>query len=102
MITRVKIENGAAVNILPMFMFKALGKPENYFIPSDVSVCGLAGNTAQTKGILPVEYKVGSLNQCTAFFVIERTSSWNALLGRDWLHSNGCVPSTLLFYSFLI
>lgn len=79
------LNNGAAVNILPMFMLKALGKTESDLIPTDVAVCGFAGNTTQTKGILPVEWKVGSLNKCTAFFVIERTSSVKALLGRDWL-----------------
>jgi len=54
MITWVLIDNGAAVNILPMFMLKALGKTEGDLIPTDVSVCGFAGNTTRTKGSLPV------------------------------------------------
>ncbi|GKV15290.1 hypothetical protein SLEP1_g26087 [Rubroshorea leprosula] len=30
-----------------------------------------------------------------AFFVVETIATYNALLGRDWIHSSWCVPSTL-------
>ena len=36
----------------------------------------------------------------TAFFVVETTTTYNALLGRDWIHPNFCIPSTL--HQFLI
>ncbi|CAL1392898.1 unnamed protein product [Linum trigynum] len=31
----------------------------------------------------------------SAFFVVDGMISYNALLGRDWIHSNKCVPSSL-------
>jgi len=31
----------------------------------------------------------------TAFFVADVQGYYNALLGRDWLHANQCVPSTM-------
>ena len=31
----------------------------------------------------------------TAFFVIDSNAKYNALLGRDWIHTNKCVPSSL-------
>jgi hypothetical protein len=30
-----------------------------------------------------------------AFFVVDVKRRYNLLLGRDWIHSNGCVTSTL-------
>lgn len=33
------------------------------------------------------------------FFVVDSSSSYNVLLGRDWMHSNWCIPSSL--YQFL-
>ena len=36
----------------------------------------------------------------TAFFVVDSGASYNALLGRDWIHTNWCIPSTL--HQFLI
>jgi hypothetical protein len=31
----------------------------------------------------------------TAFFVVDVKGCYNVLLGQDWIHANGCVPSTL-------
>jgi hypothetical protein len=30
-----------------------------------------------------------------AFFMVNVKGKYNVLLGRDWIHTNGCVPSTL-------
>ena len=31
----------------------------------------------------------------TTFFVIDGNGSYSLLLGRDWIHANCCVPSTM-------
>ena len=31
----------------------------------------------------------------TIFFVIDEKGSYSLLLGRDWIHANCCVPSTM-------
>jgi hypothetical protein len=31
----------------------------------------------------------------TTFFVMDMKGRYNVLLGRDWVHANECVPSTL-------
>jgi hypothetical protein len=36
----------------------------------------------------------------TAFFVAETQGNFSLILGRDWIHANQCVPSTL--HQFLI
>ena len=38
---------------------------------------------------------VGGKTALTAFFVVKTSSYYNALLGRDWIHTAWCVPSTL-------
>jgi hypothetical protein len=38
---------------------------------------------------------VGSKTMPTAFFVVDVKGRYNVLLGRDWIHANGCVLSTL-------
>lgn len=47
-----------------------------------------------------MEVTVGSKTLPTTFFVIDGKASYVALLGRDWIHANCCVPSTM--YQFLI
>ena len=38
---------------------------------------------------------VGSKRSRSVFFVVDRKPSYNALLGRDWIHANRCVPSSM-------
>ena len=61
---------------------------------------GFTSVPVRTKGILPIELRVGRRNSMTAFFVVKTTAAYNALLGRDWIHPNFCIPSTL--HQFLI
>jgi hypothetical protein len=42
----------------------------------------------------------GSKSLTTAFFIIEVQCNYSVILGRDWIHVNHCVPSTL--HQFLI
>jgi hypothetical protein len=38
---------------------------------------------------------IGSKNLLTTFFVIEDKGAYSLLLGRDWIHANCCIPSTM-------
>ena len=94
-VNRVLVDNGAAINILPTFMLRKLLKTENDLIATDVSVSGFAGGATKMKGVIPIEVKVGSKVATVAFFVVNTDSTYNALLGRDWIHSNWVVLSSL-------
>jgi hypothetical protein len=94
-VNRVLVDNGAVVNILPTSMLRKLLKIENDLIAMDVSVSGFVGGATKTKGVIPIEVKVGSKVATVAFFVVNTDSAYNALLGRDWIHSNWVVPSSL-------
>jgi hypothetical protein len=47
-----------------------------------------------------MELTIGSKMVATAFFVSEVQGNFNIILGRDWIHANQCVPSSL--HQFLI
>jgi hypothetical protein len=38
---------------------------------------------------------IGSKTLLTTFFVIEGKGAYSLLLGRDWIHANYCIPSTM-------
>ena len=38
---------------------------------------------------------IGSKTLPTTFFVINGKGSYSLLLGRDWIHANCCIPSTM-------
>ena len=97
-VSRVLVDNGDALNVMPITMLKVLGKTEEDVIPTDVSMSGFAGGVTETKGCLPVELTVGRKKVMAPFFLIERTESYLERpfrLGRDWVHRNWCVPSSL-------
>jgi hypothetical protein len=52
------------------------------------------------KGIASMELTVGSKMIPTAFFITKIQDNCNAIVGRDLIHGNHCVPSTL--HQFLI
>ena len=94
-VNRVLVDNGAAINILSTSMLRKLLKTKNDLIATDISVSGFAGGATKTKRVIPIEVKVGSKVAIVALFVVNTDSTYNALLGRDWIHSNWVVPSSL-------
>jgi hypothetical protein len=56
---------------------------------------GFSGEAGDAKGFISNELTVGSKTVPMAFFVVDVKGRYNVLLGRDWIHANGCVPSTV-------
>jgi hypothetical protein len=54
----------------------------------------------EAQGIVSIELTIGSKLLVTTFFVIEVQGNYSVILGRDWIHTNRCIPSTL--HQFLI
>jgi hypothetical protein len=53
------------------------------------------GNPSEPEGAINVELTIGSKTLLTTFFIIDGKGSYSLLLGRDWIHANCCVPSTM-------
>jgi hypothetical protein len=94
-IRHMLIDGGASVNILPLSLFKKLGHVEGDLKRRNLSLSGFAGDPTKAKGIICKEVRVGNKTVPTAFFVVDVKGRYNMLLGRDWIHANECVPSTL-------
>ncbi|CAL9020092.1 unnamed protein product, partial [Prunus brigantina] len=92
---KVLVDTGATVNILPASVMKKLKKSSDELIPTETTVSGFVGDTTRSKGIIPLQVRVGGKIRMTAFFVVETTAPFSALLGRDWIHGSMCVPSSL-------
>jgi hypothetical protein len=62
---------------------------------TNMTISRFAREASNARGIISKELTVGSKIVPTAFFVVDTRGKYNALLGQDWIHVNGCVPSTL-------
>jgi hypothetical protein len=89
------IDGGASINILLLSLFKKLGHVQCDLKRTNLSLSGFAHDPKEAKGIIYKEVMVGSKTMPTTFFVVDMKGHYNVLLGRDWIHANVCVPSTL-------
>jgi hypothetical protein len=94
-IRHMLVDGGASVNILSLSLFKKLGHIKSDLKRTNLSLSGFVGDPTEDKGIICKELTVGSNTVPTAFFMADVKGRYNMLLGRDWIHANECVSSTL-------
>jgi hypothetical protein len=100
-ISRMLVDGGAIVNLMPYSLFKKLGGSDEELIKTNMIVSGVGGGEPMgAKGVISMELTVGSKTLATTFFVAETQGNFSLILGRDWIHANQCLPSTL--HQFLI
>jgi hypothetical protein len=59
-------------------------------------IIGVGSNSPiEAKGVTSIELTIRSKTLDAAFFVAEVEGHYSVILGRDWIHVNQCVPSTL-------
>lgn len=92
---RMLVDGGAGVNVMPLSVFSKLGRDESDLKKTNMGLSGFSGALSEAKGIISMELTVGSKTIPTAFFVVDVKGRYNILLGRDWIHANCCIPSTL-------
>ena len=97
-VSKVLVDNGSGVNVMPLRMLRALGRGIEDLIETEVSVSALIGEISKTLGVLLIDITVGSKIFLSSFFLINSIYNYNALLGRGWIHANWCMSSSLHQY----
>ena len=93
--SKMLVDGGASVNLMLYTTFRKLGKGLGDLIETDIMLKDFGGNAPKTRGAINVELTIRSKTLLTIFFVIDGKDSYSLLLGRDWIHANCCVPSTM-------
>ncbi|KAK9740877.1 hypothetical protein RND81_03G067700 [Saponaria officinalis] len=94
-VSKVLVDNGATSNIVPITILQLIGKTEDDITPGKVTVVGFAGTPEFCEGTIMLTVKVGSCTLTMPFYVVRGITSYNALLGRSWLHGTYSIPSSL-------
>ena len=92
---KMLVDGGASINLMPYSTFRKLGKGPEDLMETDMMLKDFGGNMSKTRGAINVELTIGSKTLLTTFFVIDGKGSYSLLLGRDWIHANCCIPSTM-------
>ncbi|WJX12400.1 hypothetical protein P8452_02908 [Trifolium repens] len=94
-INKVLIDGGAAVNLMPEFLLRKIGKYLVDLHPHNIVLSNYEGETGFSLGAIQLDVVVGSTIRPTLFLVVASKANYNLLLGREWIHGVGAVPSTL-------
>jgi hypothetical protein len=94
-LTKMFVDGGAAVSVMLYTMFRKLCMGPGDLTPTSILLNDFVGNPLDTKGCVHVDLMIGSKTLLTTFFVIEGKGAYSLLLGRDWIHVNCCIPSTM-------
>ena len=77
------MDNGLAVNVMPLRMLRALERGIGDLIETEVFVSTFIREISKTLSVLPIGITMGSESSLSTFFVINSTSNYNAFLGGD-------------------
>ena len=94
-ITKMLVDGGAEVNIMLYAILHKLRKSNEDLTKTDMMLKDFEGVVSPAVGALCIDLTIGSKTLPTAFFVINGKGSYSFLLGRNWIHANCCIPSTM-------
>jgi hypothetical protein len=94
-VSRMLVDTGVVVNIMPYSVLHRLGHSVGDLIKTNITLSDFNGQTSEAQGVLSMDLTVGGKTIPTSFFVVNSKGSYTVLLGRDWIHANCCIPSTM-------
>jgi hypothetical protein len=90
------VDGGAIVNLMPYSLYRKLGKQYNELVKANMMLISVETDSSiKAKGVTSVELSIGTKTLAAAFFVADVEGNYSLIFGRDWIHANECVPSTL-------
>ncbi|XP_057954124.1 uncharacterized protein LOC131148417 [Malania oleifera] len=95
MMSRVLIDNGSSLNVMPMTTLQRLPIDPSYVTPNNLVVRAFDGTRRESVGSLDIPIQIGPVTFNITFQVMDITPSYSCLLGRPWIHNTGVVPSSL-------
>ncbi|XP_062103028.1 uncharacterized protein LOC133814025 [Humulus lupulus] len=92
---RVLIDGGSGVDILFWEAFQKMGLEESQIWPSTMPILGFNSQRVYPKGVIRLTVVAAECALPVDFLIIDSTTSYNAIMGRNWIHRMQWVVSTL-------
>ncbi|XP_038711791.1 uncharacterized protein LOC120005986 [Tripterygium wilfordii] len=91
---QILIDNRSSANVLFLAAYKRMGLDETLILRKSTAMIGFNGKVSHSldEVVLPI-YAPG-LNKQTRFSIVDSPYTYNAILGRPWLHAIKAVPYT--------
>jgi hypothetical protein len=82
-ISRMHVDGGAAINMMPYSLFKKLVREDGELMKTNLTLNGMGGNPMEVKCVVSMELSIGSKLLTTTFFVVVVQGNYSVILGRD-------------------
>lgn len=92
---KILVDNIAILKVFLVFILRKMSKKKSDILPTDLIMANFYGTTTQPLGILSIGLTVRYKMTETILFVIDVVTTYNALLGQEWIHASRCIPSSL-------
>jgi hypothetical protein len=80
----------------PYSLYRKLGKQDDELVKTNMMLSGVGTDSSiKAKGVTSIVLTIGTKTLAAAFFVANVEGNYSLILGKDWIHANQCVPSTL-------
>jgi hypothetical protein len=100
-IAKMLVDGRATVNLMSYSLYRKIGKQDDELVKTNMTLSGVGiDSSIKARGVTPVELTIRTKTLAVAFFVADVEVNYSLILGRDWIHANQCIPSTL--YQMLI
>lgn len=94
-INKILVDCGATVNLMSHHILRKISKYDTDAKPHNMVLPNYEGKVGTTLEVIQVELTVGTVTKSTMFMIVETNSNYNLLLGREWIHGVGVVPSSM-------
>ncbi|WCJ43871.1 hypothetical protein M5689_024580 [Euphorbia peplus] len=91
----VMVDDGSALNICPKKMLGRLGLTMEDIKPTEMVIRAYDDSKREVLGVFETEVVTGPIRSMVEFVVMDIPVTFALLLGRQWFHPLGGVPSTL-------
>jgi hypothetical protein len=96
LIARMLVDGGVVINLMSYSLYRNLRKQDDGMIRTNMTLNGVGSDSPiKAKGVTSVELTIETKTLTAALFVAEVEGNYSLILGRDWIHANQCIPSTL-------
>ncbi|XP_057490953.1 uncharacterized protein LOC130776722 [Actinidia eriantha] len=94
-VKRILVDTGSSIEVMYYDLFKQLKLPQDELKPVRAPLVGFNAQAHWPLGTVSLKTRAGSQELMTEFIVVDIPSSYNAIVGRDWLHRMKGVASML-------
>ena len=93
-VARVLVDTGCSANIIYKSTLERMEVDLCAVTEEPNPVFGLSRDATMALGSISLLVKAGSVTKITEFLVVDRPTSYNAIIGAPWLNSMRAIPST--------